>query len=43
MTRVIETEQEILDATKDGNNKLINKLQEQINEQRQSRQNAETE
>jgi hypothetical protein len=32
-----------LDATNNANSQLINKIQEQINETRQARQNEETE
>ena len=37
----IDLQQETLDATRSANDQLINKLQEQINETRQDRQNAE--
>ena len=37
----IDLQQQQLDATNEARNQLVNKIQEQINEQRQDRQNAE--
>lgn len=39
----IELEEAILDATKDGNDELVSKLQEQINVDRKNRENDKTE
>lgn len=39
----IDLQQQTLDVTKDANTKLINKIQEQINDNRQARENAEVE
>ena len=43
MQKQIDLQQDLLDATQDANDKLLNKIQEQINENRQNRQNEEAE
>ena len=42
LEKEISIQQDILDATQDANEKLINKLQEQIDEERQARENEKT-
>lgn len=43
MEKSIETQENLLDATKEANDRIVDKIQEQINEDRQARENEKTE
>jgi hypothetical protein len=43
MEKSIETQENLLDATKNANDRIVDKIQQQIDEDRQARENEKTE